>query len=266
MRFTIAAAFGLLLATPAFAQGGGSSSAGGGGHAITIGLGPQVYPRYPGADKLMIAPLPVFNWRKVGDPLSFEAPDEGIGFGLLGSKSVFDFGPAVQFQTKRREKDVGALVGNVGFTVEAGAFVQANLGPNFRLRAEGRKGIGGHRGLVGDLSADFVVRDTDTTVFSIGPRLRLANRRYQRAYFGVTPAVAVRTGLAAFDPDGGIRAIGAAAGLVHQFSYKWGMNAYAGYDRLVRDAGRSPIVRAFGSRDQFSAGLALTYTFNTGGG
>ena len=39
------------------------------------------------------------------------------------------------------------------------------------------------------------------------------------------------------------------------------MTAYAGYDRLVRDAGASPLVRRYGSRDQFSGGLGLTYTF-----
>jgi outer membrane scaffolding protein for murein synthesis (MipA/OmpV family) len=206
--------------------------------------------------------MPVFHTRRVGSRLPFEAADEGIGFGLLGDKSVFDFGPAVQFQTKRKPKDVGAAVDPVGFTVEAGAFVQAYLGDHFRLRAEGRKGIGGHKGLVGDLSADFVVRDADRTVFAIGPRLRLADHRFQRTYFGVSPAVAVRTGLPAFDPDAGVRAVGVMAGLVHQFSYAWGVNAFAGYDRLKGDAARSPIVRRFGSRDQLSAGLALTYTFN----
>jgi outer membrane protein len=228
---------------------------------VTIGAGAQAYPRYPGADELLIAPLPVLSFRKDGDPLGFEAPDEGIGFGLLGRESAIDFGPAIQFQNKRREKDVGAAVGNVGFTVEAGAFVQAMLGENFRVRAEGRRGIGGHEGWVGDVGADLIVRDEDRTIFSIGPRLRLADARYQRAYFGVTPAVAVRTGLPIHRPDGGIRAIGVVAGLTHQFNQSWGLSAYAGYDRLVRDAGRSPIVRRFGSRGQPSGGLALTYTF-----
>jgi outer membrane protein len=253
----VAAAGALLAATPAFAQDGSGT-----GRAITIGLGAQAFPRYPGADNMTIAPMPVFSTRRVGSRLPFEAADEGIGFGLLGDKSAFDFGPALQFQTKRKPKDVGAAVDPVGFTVEAGAFVQAYVGEHFRLRAEGRKGIGGHKGLVGDLSADLVVRDADRTIFSIGPRLRLADHRYQRAYFGVSPAVAVRTGLAAFDPDAGVRTVGVMSGLVHQFSYAWGINAYAGYDRLRGDAARSPIVRSFGSRNQYSAGLALTYTFN----
>jgi molecular chaperone DnaK (HSP70) len=32
-------------------------------------------------------------------------------------------------------------------------------------------------------------------------------------------------------------------------------------ERLVGDAAKSPIVRQFGSRDQLSAGIGLSYTF-----
>lgn len=228
---------------------------------VTIGLGAQLLPKYPGADSMLVAPLPRLDIRRVGEPLHFTAADQGSSIGLLGHRSRIDFGPVVKFQGKRKEKDVGAPVGNVGFTVEAGGFVDAWLSPNLRLRAEGRKGLGGHKAWIGDVGADAVFRGGDSTIFSIGPRLRLSDARYQRAYFGVTPAVAVRTGLPAYRPGGGAYAVGAVAGLLHQFSPKWGMWAYAGYDRLIRNADTSPIVRAFGSRDQFSGGLALTYTF-----
>jgi outer membrane protein len=230
---------------------------------ITIGPGAQFAPAYPGADKLRLGPMPVFDWRKEGDPLTFEAADEGIGMGFLGSKSAVDFGPAVQFQGKRRESDVGALVGKVGFTVEAGGFLQVYAGRNLRFRVEGRKGLGGHKALVGDVSADLLSGDPERmrTIFSIGPRLRLADSRYNRTYFGVTPAVAVKTGLAAYRPSGGIRAVGVMAGVDHRFNDSWGVTAYAGYDRLVGDAADSPIVRSYGSRSQPSVGLGLSYTF-----
>ncbi len=67
-------------------------------------------------------------------------------------------------------------------------------------------------------------------------------------------AVAGATGLAAFDPNSGFYAIGAVAGLTHKLGRNWGLQGYAGYDRLIGDAADSPIVRAFGSRDQFSGG------------
>jgi outer membrane scaffolding protein for murein synthesis (MipA/OmpV family) len=228
---------------------------------VTIGAGVQAYPRFPGSEDLRLAPLPNFSFRKAGDPIGFEAPDEGTGFALIGKKGGFQVGPAIQLQNKRKETDVGAAVGNVGFTIEAGAFVQVYLGDNLRVRAEGRRGLGGHKGWVGDLGVDLIGRPSDSTVMSIGPRVRLANRRYQRAYFGVAPPVAALTGLAPHDPDPGVRAVGIVAGLTHQFNRSWGIYAYAGYDRLVGDAGNSPIVRTFGSRSQPSGGVALTYTF-----
>jgi outer membrane protein len=231
---------------------------------VTVGAGAQAYPKYPGADRLRLAPMPIFDFRREGDPLTFEAADEGIGFGILGKKSAFDFGPAVQFQNRRRDRDVGAAVGNVPFTVEAGGFVQTYAGRNLRFRVEARRGVGGHDSWLGDVSADLIFSDParKRTIFSIGPRLRLADGRYNRTYFGVTPAAALRTGLPAYRPSGGLRAVGAMAGLVHQLSDRWGINAYAGYDRLVGDAGDSPLVRRFGRRGQPSAGLGLSYTFS----
>ena len=117
----------------------------------------------------------------------------------------------------------------------------------------------------GDVTADFVLRPSDRTVITFGPRARIADDRYHQAYFGVTPAVALATGLPAYSPGGGVHAIGVNGGMMHQFSSSWGMYVYAAYDRLVRDAADSPIVRAHGSRDQFSGGIGLAYAFQVGG-
>ncbi|WP_129793318.1 MipA/OmpV family protein [Sphingosinicella sp. CPCC 101087] len=234
------------------------------GWIVSLGAGAQLYPKYPGSEDLGLNPLPIVDLRREGAPLTFEAPDEGWGFGVLGSDRVFNFGPSIAFQGKRKEKDVGAAVGNVGFTVEAGAFAELFLGENFRLRAEGRRGLGGHEGWIGDLSADFVLRDRDTYVFSIGPRARISDDNYQDAYFSVTPAVAATTGLPAYDAGGGFHAVGAVAGLTYMLDPNWGLYGYAGYDRLIGDAADSPIVRNFGSRDQFSGGLGIFYSFAVG--
>ncbi|MBX3561109.1 MAG: MipA/OmpV family protein [Sphingomonas sp.] len=253
-----AAALPLALAGPAWAQDRDEEKP---GWIVTVGGGAQVFPGYPGADGVDVFPLPILGLRREGRPMAFEAPDQGWGFGLLGSDSPFDFGPAMQFQNKRRDRDVGAPVGEVGFTVEAGGFAQAFVTPNLRLRVEGRRGIGGHDGWVGDISADFVIRDDDNMIFSIGPRARIADGGYHRAYFGVTPAAATATGLPEYRPGGGFYAIGASAGLTRRLSREWGIYAYAGYDRLIGDAADSPLVRTFGSRDQFSGGIGLFYEF-----
>ncbi len=250
-----AALLSISMASPAAAQ-----------RTLTLGLGAQVAPKYPGADNYGIGPMPIFDLRRPDQPITYESADDGAGFGILGRDSVINFGPALRFQSKREEDDVGAAVGDVGFTVEVGGFVEVLPSRNFRIRAELRKGLGGHRALTGSLGADVIFRDDQNYIFSIGPRVRWADNKYHDRYFGVTPAVAGATGLAALDPDGGIYAVGGIANFPHRLGRNWGVQAYAGYDRLVGDAADSPIVRAFGSRDQFSGGAGLWIEFDVGGG
>jgi outer membrane protein len=225
-----------------------------------VALGPQLVPSYPGADGHALRPLFDLSRARGDDEFAFEAPDESFGFPLLRD-SRFQFGPSLGFEGKRDAEDVGAAVPTVGFTVEAGGFVQYQLTPAFRLRGELRHGIGGHKGLVGTVGADFVARDRDRWLLSIGPRVTLANDRYHRAYFGVSSATAAATGLPAFRADGGVQAVGVTAGALKQLTPRWGLYGYAKYDRLVGDPADSPLVRRFGARDQLSGGIALSYTF-----
>src|SRR5688500_14252898 len=123
----IAAAFIAVSATPALAQDDEADEE---GWILSLGAGGRISPKYPGAEDYGFSPMPIFGLRREGTPLPFEAPDEGTGFGFLGDDSAFDFGPSLQFVSKRQEEDVGAPVGDVGFTVEAGAFAQVSLGEN----------------------------------------------------------------------------------------------------------------------------------------
>lgn len=254
--FSLAAA-AAISATPAAAQDDGRP------RIISVGAGAQILPQYPGAEDYEINPLFMGFVRREGDPIPFRTPDDGIDFPLV-SGGAFEFGPLVQFQSERDEEDVGAPVGDIGFTVEVGAFANLHLGENFRLRFEGQKGIGGHEALTGTVAADFALRSGLDTLFTIGPRVRFNDDDYADAYFGVTPAAAAASGLPAYDPEGGLRSVGAMAGITHQLSRSIGVYAYAGYDRLVGDAADSPIVQRLGSENQFSAGLALFFSFSLG--
>ena len=248
----------LLSASPAFAQDEEEEKKE--PRRTRIALGVQFVPSYPGSDRLV--PRPLFDLaRSRGDtPFRFEAPDESFGIGLVKSGGL-RIGPSLNYEGSRTAKDVGAPMDKVGDTIEVGAFAQYQFGESFRIRGEGRKGLGGHDGWIGNLGADYIARDGDEWLFSIGPRVTLSDSNYQRAFFGVNPAESVRTGLAIWQPDGGIQAVGGTAGLITRFSRRWGLYGYAKYDRLVGDAAKSPVVRAFGSRDQFSGGLGLTYTW-----
>lgn len=227
---------------------------------VRVALGPEIVPDHVGAEGTKFAPYVNVDMKREGQEFEFEAPDESFGFGII-DVGAFEFGPALALESARRPSRFPVPIDKVPTTVEAGAFAQLFLGKSFRVRGELRKGLGGHDGWISQVSADFIARRGDDYVFSIGPRVSWADEEYQNAYFGVTPIVSAASGLPAFDADSGFRGVGGATSLSYQFTPDWGIQAYGRYERLVGDAGRSPLIRTYGSRDQFSVGLGLSYTF-----
>lgn len=256
IRYTMLATAALALAAPLHAQSSDTEDA---PKRTRIGLGAQLAPDFPGASSSSVRPLFDFNRTRGDEQFPFASADDSFGPTLFRSDS-FSFGPSLALQGKRKRSDTAGLLAKVGTTVEVGGFAQADF-DSFRLRAEVRKGIGGHKGVVANLAADYVVRDADNWLFAVGPRARLVNGRYNRAYFGITAAEGAAVFAPAYRPDGGVGSVGAAANALYSFTPRWGLLGYVRYDRLIGDAGKSPVVRAFGDRDQWSGGAAITYTF-----
>jgi MipA family protein len=227
---------------------------------VRVGLGAQLQPDFIGGKHSDLAPLFHFNIAHGTNEFRFSAPDDSPSIAVLSSDG-FSFGPAVNLLGRRSQSDVGAPVGSVPRTIEAGAFAQYLVADSFRVRAEVLKGINGSDGLAGSIGADKIWRSGDRYVFSIGPRLLFSDGRFQRAYFGVTPAASLASGLPTYRPGGGIYGVAVASGLSYQLSGPWGLFGFARYERLVKNAANSPIVRDFGSRNQLSGGIGLSYTF-----
>lgn len=223
-------------------------------------LGVQLTPQVPGAADVGLGPFIEVDRAREGEEFEFSAPDESFGFPLVSAGSV-EIGPALSLTGKRTINAINANLPEAERTFEVGVFAQTVITPGLRLRGEVRRGIGGHDGWVGELSADYFLRDGDNWLVSLGPRVTLADGRYHRAWYGVTPAGAAASGLAAYRPGGGIGAVGVAAGGLVQLDKHWGLAAYARYDRLVGDASQSPIARGPGSRGQPSVGIGLSYIF-----
>jgi outer membrane protein len=227
---------------------------------VRVGLGGQVRPDFIGARHYEAAPLWDIDFASGTNEFRFEAPDDSFGLPII-TKGSFATGPAFNLASGRKDSDVGAAVGKVATTLEAGAFMQYDLNKSLRVRADLRKGVNGHEGVIGAVGADYIWRDGDKYVFSVGPRVLFSDERYQRAFFEVAPAASLATGLSVYRPGGGVHAVAVASGLSYQFNPRFGLFGFARYERLVGDAAKSPIVRVLGSRDQASAGVGLSYTF-----
>ena len=228
---------------------------------VRLGVGATLEPKFIGSDERRLGPLFHLNTARGAHEFRFSAPDDSPGIAVV-TDDGFSFGPAADLVARRSNSDVGAPVGSVARTIELGAFAQYEWQDSWRVRAEILKGVNGHRGLVGTIGADKIWRNGDRYVFSIGPRVLFSDGRFERAYFGVTPAASLASGLPIYRPGGGVYGVALASGLSYQLGGgPWGLFGFARYERLVGDAAKSPIVRQFGSRNQLSGGIGLNYTF-----
>lgn len=227
---------------------------------VRVGGGPALEPSYPGADSVDFTFFPVFRPHRADEAERFQTPDDGFGF-VLFDGGGFAVGPAVRFDRGRDEDDALPGLRDIGWGVELGGFAEF-LSESFRLRAELRQAVSGHDGLVADFGADLIARPSDSLLLSVGPRARWADDDYMSSFFDVTAAEAAASGLAPYDADSGFTSVGAIGQADFSLGGPWGLIAYARYDRLVSDAADAPLARSDeGSRNQFGAGIGITYEF-----
>jgi outer membrane protein len=229
---------------------------------VMVGIGPRASPSYPGSTRARFGPAPVINVWREDEMFPLETPDEGKSIKLAGSRNKASAGLAVAFAPRRGREAATQGLRKVGFGMEAGVFAEDYVLPRLRLRGEARHGIGAHNALSGDLALDYVLRgENERALVTLGPRARFASGKYNRRFFGIDAAEAAASGLPQFRAKGGLNALGVMAGAYYPLGERWGLAGSAGYDRLLGQAAASPLTRQRGSRNQLSAGLALTYVF-----
>ena len=236
------------------------------GWIVTVTGNAVLAPRYPGADELGFFGYPSVSFRRAGEARRFSTPDEGLSLALYDTPAI-RFGVVGRYRGGRYFGDDRRLFGfeDVRWAVEPGVFVEAWPMQFLRARAELRRGFVGHEGFVADLALDAVFPAGATTM-SVGPRVTLGDDEFTRTYFGVRPFEAALNGrVPAYRPSGGITSVGALAAVSHDWTAQWSTIVYASYHRLVGDAASSPIVKRFGSEDQFSVGASLSYSFAVAG-
>lgn len=242
----------LLAAAPAVAQDAMPQTQ----YVLDLGAGVMTKPRYDGSDSYLFSPMPIIA---VG---RFYIP--GLGQVADGKKEmgVF-FYPSFNFVGERKPSDDKDLRGTrkINWALEAGLGAGFQ-GENFRVFAEVRQGFNGHKGQVGQFGADLITRPMDRLEWSIGPRVGFASSKYMNTYFSVSAAESAASGLARFKAGGGFKSIGVETRFTYDLNDKVKLHLQGGYDRLIGDAGKSPLVGKVGSKDQFNIGTGLTYRFS----
>jgi outer membrane protein len=233
---------------------------------VTLGVEGRVLPSYEGSDRYVLRPVPLVDIRRAGTPRHFSSPKDGASIGVFET-SNFRLGPTVKLKMPRREGDDADLrgLGNVGWVAEPGVFAEYWPQQWLRTRAEVRQGIGGHHGLVGDLSADVVMPVTPHLTLSAGPRLSLASATANDPYFSIDAAQSAASGLPVYDAKGGVSSYGLGALARYEWSTRWATHFFVEYEQLTGSVADSPIVALRGSRNQVQTGIGITYSFDVPG-
>ncbi|WP_071797150.1 MipA/OmpV family protein [Natronohydrobacter thiooxidans] len=229
-------------------------------NALSFSLtgGAQISPKYFGSSEYRVGPSGAFGFTglrfgaaQLGDP---EGPAQfAPGAGLRG---------AFRFIPKRKGESELAGMEDVKTSVELG--IGAHYTQEFwQVFGDIRYGVIGHKAIAGEIGANLIWRDPSGLVLHGGPRAEFGNSRFNRTYFGVTPAEAADPGntLTPYTLSGGFHSVGLEIGAYQPLNADWGITAALRYDRLRGAAARSPIVQQ-GSRNQFGAEIGLTRHFN----
>ena len=208
-----------------------------------------------------------------GDTIFASVPD-GLGWNAL-NRGGWKAGPIAKARFGRKESDGGSPflltggsdallgLGDIAAAAELGAFVEKRWGGSglWRVRAEARRGLGGHAGIVADGSVSYQVR-LGRMIMSIGPRATAASGGFMRTYFGMDTVQSQRSGLAQYRPGAGLLSFGIGGALVRPLGERNTVTLFTGLDRLGSKAARSPLVRERGQKTQFSIGLGYGFRFN----
>lgn len=231
------------------------------GVVFTLGAGARLAPDYFGADSRSVGPTGRFGFQELRLPGGFgigspEAQPLDPGFGVGGS---------FRYIGSRNASEFPELTGldDVSRALELGLEIR-QVHEFWRVFAAARYGVIGHRAWAGEVGADAILRASDRLTLTAGPRAAFGSARFQRTYFGITPAEAAASGLAPHAPSSGLVSVGAEIGMRYALDRDWGIEGAITWDRLQGDAGRSPIA-AQGSRDQLGARLLVTRRFSFGG-
>lgn len=240
--------------------------------SVSVGVAPVLGPAWQGSKRTALSIFPDVRVN-YGDILFASVPD-GIGWNAIRTDD-WRAGPLVKLRFGRNERNGGSPflvgggsddlrgLGDVGAAAELGGFVETRFGPQrrWRARVEVRRGLGGgHDGVLVDLSLAHSIRASDF-LLTIGPRANFASRDFTRPYFGIDASQSLRSGLAFYDPGGGLLSAGIAGSLVRPLNRRSVVTLFAGIDQLGAEAGRSPLVRERGRRLQAAVGIGYGYRF-----
>lgn len=231
-----------------------------GDFTVALGAKSLFEPVFSGAKKNKPTFFPIMSFNKKGTEETFSSPHDSLGAAIIETR-FFRIGPILGFQSARDPSDDKALIGlkKIGLALEPGFFAEIFPTQTARLRVELRQGIAGHFGQVIDFSADAYALFDNKWLVALGPRLSLASARALKPYFDIDQSQSFNTGLPLYTSKSGIKSVGFGSVIKYSWTQKVETKIYGEYERLVGSTEKSPLVSILGSKNQFTAGIGISY-------
>lgn len=239
---------------------------------LTLGGYAMYQPEWMGADDYEFGFKPIISISRADRLSRFRSFNDNPSLALFDT-GVFEAGIVGKLDWKRDSSSAFALRGlsDIDYAFEVGGYAQWFPVDWLRLRGELRYGFGGFDGVVGDIALDAIYfsEPLGGITISAGPRMTLASSGYVDTYYGITPAEsafaqALGNPLTPYEAGGGIYSVGFGGQILKRFTENITGSVFAEYKYLMDDAADSPLVVQHGDRNQFQAGVSLSYTFFLG--
>jgi outer membrane scaffolding protein for murein synthesis (MipA/OmpV family) len=237
------------------------------GRVFVIGGGGAYRPEFKGSDDYEVQPFPYFSVRYPVRGMSLSLQGAALKLDVLDSDTV-SFGPIIAYQQGRDDDITNPVIrklSTIDGAIEGGAYleVQMPFGPGaFSAGVTALSDLSGvYDGYSLGLTARYRAPLTSRLSLGVGAEVKWADENYMQTYYGVSSAGSVASGLARYTAEAGLEKAGLDLNLTYRLTDRWGVTAFAGYDKLLDAAADSPIVVMEGSPDQYTGGLAVFYRF-----
>jgi outer membrane protein len=230
---------------------------------MRVGADAVMQPSFFGSKSWLLSPAPILSIHRAGSPETFSTSYDSPSITLFDF-GRFQAGPAIKYDAGRSSSSDSALNGlkDVGATVEVGAFAQFYPADWLRTRFEVRNGFGGHKGDVGEFSADAILPLTDRLTVSAGPRASIKDAKAVAPFFNIDAAQSLASGLPTYHGSGSTETAGIGAQVSYKLTPQWEIHSSVEYEHLFGNAAGSPLIKQRGSLDQVTFGIGISYSFD----
>ena len=225
--------------------------------SILVGALGNYKPTYEGSDDYELKGFPLIDIT-FRDTFFLNAA-KGLG-AYVWDRNDCKLGLAIGYTFGRDEDESNDLrgLGDIDGGAVANVLFEWTIG-DVALNARYEEQITGQdTGFQVHLGLGYDLHIAEKVILKPSIRTTYASSDYMEEYFGVSPSQSTRSGMSAYDAASGFKSLGFHIMATYKLDQHWGIQAGAGYDRLVGEAADSPVVK---DENQYRVSIGLSYKF-----